>query len=127
MIDWVLVLDDDAFHFDARLAHGAWLGSQPKGEFVYGYINRKHGDLFVRNYPDVWVRLKRTGDQVAAFVSKDGKIWASPSTPAFELPLPEVVYVGVALSSAPEGSFEARSTATFKNLSGLQKSGVESK
>ncbi len=117
----------DAFHFDVRLARGAWLGSQPEGEFVYGYINRKHGDLFVRNYPDVWVRLKRTGDRVAAFVSKDGQTWASPSTPVFDLPLPEEVYVGVALSSAPEGSFEARSTATFKNLSGLQMFGVESK
>jgi hypothetical protein len=63
--------------------------------------------------------LKRTGDRVAAFVSQDGQTWASPSTPAFELPLPKVVFVGVALSSAPEGSFEARSTATFKNLSGL--------
>ena len=109
----------DAFHFDARLVRGAWLGSKPKGEFVYGYVNRKHGELFVRNYPNVWVRLKRTGDRVAAFVSKDAQTWASPSTPAFELPLPEVVYVGVALSSAPEGSFEARSTATFKNLSGF--------
>jgi hypothetical protein len=121
---WAVSNDDpdhypDAYHFDARLLREAWLGSQPKGSFVYGYINRKHGPLFTRAYPDVWVRLKREGSRFSAFVSRDGETWSPPSTPSFELDLPRVLMVGAALSSAPESAFDARSTATFRDLRGL--------
>lgn len=122
---WAVSNDDpdhypDAYHFDARLDPAAWLGSEPEGRFVYGYINRKkHGDLFVRNFPNVWVRLKRDGKMFSAFISRDGKTWSPTSTPGFSIDLPPVLQVGVALSSSPEGKTNARSTATFTNLKGF--------
>jgi hypothetical protein len=121
---WAVSNDDpehypDAFHFDVRHTREAWLGSKPKGAFEYGYVNRKHGDLFTRDYPNVWVRLQRQGKRFSAFVSKDGKDWRQPSTPAFDLELPAILYVGLALSSAPESAFNARSTAIFRDLRGL--------
>jgi len=122
---WAVSNDDpahypDAYHFDARLDPAAWLGSKPEGRFLYGYINaKKHADLFVRNYPNVWVRLKREGTTFSSFISRDGKTWSPTSTPGFSLTLPHVLHVGLALSSSPEGKPNARSTAIFKNLQGL--------
>jgi hypothetical protein len=122
---WAVSNDDpehypDAYHFDARFAREAWLGSSPKGAFTYGYVNRRHqAALFTRDYPHVWVRLARTGNRFSAYVGNDGKTWTPTSTPSFDVDLPRVLYVGVALSSAPESSFEARSAARFQNLSGL--------
>jgi hypothetical protein len=122
---WAVSNDDpdhypDAYHFDVRRQREAWLGSQPEGDFAYGYINRKkHGDRFVRNYPNVWIRLKREGNTFSSFISRDGKSWSATSTPSFSLELPNSLHVGVALSSSPEGRIDARSTAKFQNLTGL--------
>jgi hypothetical protein len=110
----------DSFHFDVRHRPKAWLGSEPKGAFQYGYLNRK-GSFFDRRYPNVWVRLTRKGHTFAAFASRDGKTWVATSRPSFEVGLPRTLLVGLALQSAPEGRADARSSATFRNLRGLGK------
>lgn len=125
---WTVSNDDpahypDAVHFDLRKSPGAWLGSEPKGEFVYGYVNRRVPDppLFERDFPNVWLRLQRKGNRFLAFISNDGKDWKPTSTPAHKIEFPESLSVGVALSSAPEGGFNAKSTARFRNLTGLDR------
>lgn len=112
----------DSFHFDLRKSKKAWLGSKPKGDFVYGYANKRDlpkPGMFVREYPNVWVRLVRKDNRFSAFVSKDGKTWEPTSTPTHELDLAPTLVVGVGLSSAPEGKFDAKSTARFENVRGL--------
>jgi len=121
----------DAFHFDVRLDSEAWLGSKPEGRFRYGVLNSRDGDWFKREYPNVWLRLKREGNKFFAFVSKDGKTWngslriqqgkswvVTPSH-AFEVELPRVLNLGVALSSAAEGHPNARATAVFQDVRGF--------
>jgi hypothetical protein len=123
----------DAFHFDYRKLSGAWLGNQPDGckdgahrcsqacAFVYGYINPSHPDplLFKRDYPDVWLRLIREGKKIFSMVSNDGKTWHSTSRPYHETDFSDQLFVGVALSGAAEGAFDARGEAEFRNVEGL--------
>jgi len=122
----------DAFQFDLRKVPGAWLGNQPKEckrphegdeacNFVYGYVNRERPrpDLYKRQYPNVWLRLKREGKAFRAMISQDGKTWNPTSTPSQVIDLSETLYVGMALSAAAEGQFNAQAEAVFKNVHGL--------
>ncbi len=111
----------DGYHFDARLDPGAWLGSKPEGRFAYGWLNRRrHGHLFFRNYPEVWLRLKRAGNEFSSFISMDGKSWIETSIPSFEVAMPETVVLGLGLSSSPEGDRNALSHAVFQNAKGFE-------
>jgi len=120
----------DGFQFDLRKVPGAWLGNQSQEckrpheceaacGFVYGYVNRERPrpDLFARPYPNVWLRLKREGKVFHAMISRDGKTWSRTSTPSHQIEFPEKLYVGVALSAAAEGKFNARAEAVFKGFS----------
>ncbi|RPJ59295.1 MAG: hypothetical protein EHM23_14555 [Acidobacteria bacterium] len=123
----------DAFQFDLRKVAGAWLGNQAKDcrrpheceeacGFVYGYVNheRPQPEFFERQYPHVWLRLKREGKIFNAMISKDGETWHRTSTPSHQIEFPEKLFVGVALSAAAEGHFNARAEAVFKNIKGLR-------
>jgi glucose/arabinose dehydrogenase/regulation of enolase protein 1 (concanavalin A-like superfamily) len=49
------------------------------------------------NYPNTWVRLKRTGDLFIAYASQDGVSWKRFAT--YTLALPQTVYFGMAVTS----------------------------
>lgn len=79
-----------------------------------------------RRFPHVWLRLKRKGDRVTAFVGKDGKRWEEipPENPRIglpSLPLGRRVAVGMCLSSTPEEKPEVRAQARFAHLTGFRK------
>jgi hypothetical protein len=122
----------DAYHYDLRKTPGAWLGNQDKEckhahkadkacDFVYGCINERTADpkLFKRDFPNVWLRLQRSGNKFTATLSQDGKTWNYTTIPDHEIEFAETLYIGVALSAASEGSPDAYAEATFKIIKGL--------
>ncbi len=105
----------DAFHFDFRSQQGAYLGVNG---FDYGFLNQ--GDeIFQRQLPNIWVRLRREGPRVYGFASEDGQTWIAPSLAWFDHDFGPTLYVGIAASSAANGGYDARSVTRFRNLSGF--------
>ena len=81
-------------------------------------------------YPNAWVRLKRTGNILDAYLGTDGKNWihaasTDPSTNGDMTPLPSVVYLGIcttahnndALGVTPPPPFLYYNTAEYANYS----------
>lgn len=111
----------DAAHFDHRKSEKAWLGTKPEGQFLYGYVNRSAGAIFNRATPDIWLRLKREGNKISGFMGKDGVSWTAPSNHASftDAGMPAKMFVGIALSSAPEGQPTDKSIASVRNIKGF--------
>jgi hypothetical protein len=62
--------------------------------------------LFPVEFPNAWLRLKRTGNEFLAFVSSDGKNWKKYSS--YSLDLPQSVYLGLAATShTPDATIDA--------------------
>lgn len=62
------------------------------------------------NYPDTWLRLRRSGNTFTAYSSDDGDSWRLYATKT--LALPNTVYLGLALTAHTGGG--ARATAEFR-------------
>lgn len=67
---------------------------------------------FPVNYPNTWIRLKRTGNVFTGFYSPDGKSWKVYTT--FTLELSKKVYLGLAVTSH---NTKETATAVFKDIS----------
>ena len=107
----------DAFHFDMRREPGGWLGIE--GTFFYGYLNNGHA-IYQRQYPNIWVRLQRVGTTLRGFASQDGQTWVAPQGHAeYTVDWGSTLLVGLSSSSAPEGSFNAKSVTRFRQVSGF--------
>ncbi len=52
---------------------------------------------FPVNFPDTWIRLKRTGNEFTGYCSADGKTWKVYTT--FTLDLQKKLYLGMAVTS----------------------------
>jgi len=63
------------------------------------------------NYPQMWLRLQRSGNNFTGFASFDGEVWTQLGTAS--IALPSVVYFGMAVAS---GTAEATATAQFRDL-----------
>jgi glucose/arabinose dehydrogenase/mono/diheme cytochrome c family protein/regulation of enolase protein 1 (concanavalin A-like superfamily) len=63
------------------------------------------------NYPDTWLRLKRSGDTFTAYSGTDGVNWSLFATKT--LVIPSTLHVGLAVTSHNGG---ATTTAVFRNL-----------
>ncbi len=107
----------DAFHFDMRREVGGWLGLE--GTFSYGYLNSSQ-PIFLRQLPNIWVRLQRIGNLFKAYASQDGQSWLPPQGHAeYTADWGSSLYVGLSSASAPEGEFNAKSATEFRNLAGF--------
>jgi regulation of enolase protein 1 (concanavalin A-like superfamily) len=95
------------------------------GGFEFQYRAAKEGDMkaiypasatgipdFPVNYPNTWIRLKRSGDDFTGYCSTDGKTWKAYTT--FTLALSKKLYLGLAVTS--HNTKEA-AKAVFKDIS----------
>jgi len=67
---------------------------------------------FPVNYPNTWIRLKRTGSEFTGYYSADGKTWKTFTT--FSMELSKKVYLGLAVTSH---NTKESATAVFRNIS----------
>lgn len=66
---------------------------------------------FPVNYPETWIRLKRTGQVFSGFAGTDGENWKKYTQ--FELKLPVKLFVGLAVTSH---NINKSTTATFSSI-----------
>ena len=66
---------------------------------------------FPVNYPNVWMRLKRTGDKFSAYTSADGLTWVQYTE--FAMEMPKNIYLGMAATAHNKG---VTTDAKFRNL-----------
>jgi len=70
---------------------------------------------FPVNYPNTWIRLKRTGNDFTGYYSADGTTWKVYTT--FKLEISKKIYLGLAVTSH---NIQAPATAVFKDISMLK-------
>jgi hypothetical protein len=118
-------LTEDSRHIYFQVFPNNNLRNKNNGGFEFQYRTLKAGDMkaiypasatgtpeFPVNYPNTWIRLKRSGDEFTGYWSADGKIWKIYTT--FTLGLSKKVYLGLAVTS--HNTKEA-ATAVFKEIS----------
>jgi len=66
---------------------------------------------FPVNYPNVWMRLKRTESTFSAYTSADGINWVQYTE--FVMEMPKKIYLGMAATAHIKG---ATTVAKFRNL-----------
>ena len=66
---------------------------------------------FPVNYPNTWIRLKRTGNEFTGYYSADGKSWKAFTT--FGMELSKKVYLGLAVTSH---NTKESATAVFRDI-----------
>lgn len=71
---------------------------------------------FPVNYPNVWMRLKRSGSDFSAYTSADGQNWAQYTE--FVMEMSKKIYLGMAATAHIKG---ATTVAKFRNLQMKQK------
>jgi regulation of enolase protein 1 (concanavalin A-like superfamily) len=94
------------------------------GGYEFQYRKEKAGEMkaiypakaegtpeFPVNYPNTWIRLKRTGNDFTGFYSADGKSW-KPFT-SFRMELAKKIYLGLAVTSH---NTRQSATAIFSNI-----------
>lgn len=74
---------------------------------------------FPANYPNTWLRLKRTGNDFTGYAGIDGQNWTQLGTA--NLALPTTVYFGFAVSSHDNTQL---STAAFRDFGNVTSAGV---
>ena len=95
------------------------------GGYEFQYRATKAGDMkaiypakaegvaeFPVNYPDTWIRLKRTGDVFTGYWSADGKAWKVYTS--YTLSIPKKIYLGMAVTSHNTKEF---AEAVFTDIS----------
>jgi hypothetical protein len=70
---------------------------------------------FPVNYPDTWLRLKRTGNTFTGYYSAEGKNWKEYTSHTLELP--SKIYLGLAVTSH---NTTHAATAKFRNIAELK-------
>lgn len=100
--------NNGGFEFQYRQAAG--------GEMKAVYPPSASGNPeFPVNFPDTWIRLKRTGNIFTGYCSGDGKAWKEYTS--FTLDLPEEILLGPAVTSHNTGE---AATAVFNNISEMK-------
>lgn len=98
------------------------------GGYEFQYRQEKAGEMkaiypakfdgipeFPVNYPNTWIRLKRTANTFTGFYSADGKTWKQFTT--FTMVLSQKVYLGLAVTSH---NAKESATAVFRDISFLK-------
>jgi hypothetical protein len=119
----------DLRNFAVRLSERAKL----PGLFYYHVDQREPPDgdhheriPYPREFPNEWLRLKRTGNVYMAWYGYDGKTWTehrrhdpdAPQAPevAWTVDLGETVALGLSLEASPEHSSTTQATARFRDI-----------
>jgi hypothetical protein len=76
-----------------------------------GYGNK--GFAIANTVPSYWVKLERIGNMITGYVSPDGTNWAATDVGRIESPVPDTIYVGLAVVSHVDNVL---ATATFSNV-----------
>jgi hypothetical protein len=87
---------DPGSRFAATLTTPAMVGSFFEWRDPASSASQFSGQLPV-NYPNTWLRLKRSGNTFSGFASYDGQTWTQLGSAA--IALPSQVYLGLAVSS----------------------------
>jgi len=95
------------------------------GGYEFQYRKEKAGEMkaiypakadgtpeFPVNYPNTWIRLKRTGNNFTGFYSANGKDWKTYTT--FTMEISKKVYLGLAVTSH---NTKKSVTAVFQDIS----------
>jgi len=83
------------------------------GEMKAIYPARAEGIAeFPVNYPNTWIRLKRSGDEFTGFSSTDGKTWKVYA--AYTLTMSKKIYLGMAVTSH---NAKETAVAQFRDIS----------
>lgn len=86
--------------------------AEKAGEMKAIYPNQETaGNKFDVNFPNTWIRLKRTGNVYESFLSHNNKTWNLYST--YEQEMPDELMVGLAVTSHDAEEF---TTAVFSGL-----------
>ena len=102
-------------------AINAYVSASPNQGFRFKYRSALNGATTPANtvgtctYPNVWVRLQRTGSTVTGYYGTDGISWTSAGTVA--LSLPNTIYVGMATSA---NTATATTTAQYRSYGPAQ-------
>jgi hypothetical protein len=119
----------DLRNFAVRLSERAKL----PGLFYYHVDQREPPDgdhhkriPYPREFPNEWLRLKRTGNRYMAWYGYDGVTWTehrrhdpdAPQAPevAWTVDLGETIALGLSLEASPEHSFTTEATARFRDI-----------
>lgn len=95
------------------------------GGFEFQYRPEKGGNMkaiypvksdgvaeFPVNFPNTWIRLKRTGNEFTGYCSADGKTWKTYTS--FTLAMAKKLYLGIAVTSH---NTKETATAVFSEIS----------
>ncbi|MFY9153387.1 MAG: hypothetical protein WAO52_15325 [Prolixibacteraceae bacterium] len=117
-------LSDNSSHIYFQVFPNNLARNKNNGGYEFQYRKVKDGEMkaiypasfegtpeFPVNYPNTWIRLKRSGDEFTGFYSTDGKTWKVYS--AFTMKLAKKIYLGLAVTSHDTAK---TATATFKNI-----------
>ena len=96
-------LNTSAYEFQHR--------EKTDGESTAIYPPQGVSPSFPVDFPHVWLRLKRTGNEFTAFASTDGKSWKKYDS--YTLDLPSTVFLGLAVTSH---TTDASTAAVFKEF-----------
>jgi hypothetical protein len=81
---------------------------------VYGGTNYGNKGLPIANtVPSYWVKLERIGNMITGYISPDGTNWAATDVGRINDPIPDTIYVGLAVVSHVNGTLN---TSTFSNV-----------
>jgi hypothetical protein len=121
-------LTDNSRHIFFQVFPDNKLRNKNNGGFEFQYRAARAGDMkaiypasstgipdFPVNYPNTWIRLKRSGNDFTGYFSTDGKTWKAYTT--FTLALSKKLYLGLAVTS--HNTKEA-AKAVFKDISTVQ-------
>lgn len=99
------------------------------GGYEFQYRQQKGGEMkaiypanftgtpeFPVEYPNTWIRLKRSGNEFTGYYSNDGKNWKPFTT--YSLELPEKIYLGLAVTSH---NTRESAKASFRNIVEVKK------
>ncbi len=102
---------DSASRFGSVLATPSISGSYFEARSAFGAASVRSGSFPV-NYPSMWLRLRRVGNDFTGYASPDGLRWAQLGT--MNAALPNTVYFGYAVSSHASNQL---AVAEFRDMS----------
>jgi len=117
-------LTDNSRHIFFQVFPDNKLRNKNNGGFEFQYRAAKAGDMkaiypakstgtpeFPVNYPNTWIRLKRSGNEFIGYYSVDGKNWKIYTT--YTLDLTQKIYLGLAVTSH---NVKESAIAVFKDI-----------
>ncbi len=121
-------LSDNSRHIFFQVFPNNNARNKNNGGYEFQYRKEKAGEMkaiyparfegtpeFPVNYPNTWIRLKRSGNEFTGYFSTDGKTWKEFSN--FSMKLNKKVFLGLAVTSH---NTKETATAAFRDISTLR-------